>query len=105
LHDAVLRPRSSGDLILPVGQAEENHGRNSQRVNFPSFFYRFIHRKIEDARHRSNFLPHTFARANEHGIDERVGSEMSLAYQVAKLLSAAKPTKTGERKSHEIPIF
>ena len=74
---------------------------HAQGMNFLRLFHRLIHREIEHARHGANFLAHTFAGTNEHGIDKRVGSEAGFAHQVAKLGGAAETAKTGDRKGHE----
>ena len=100
LHDAVVGPGSGGDVIFLVGKTEENHRGHAQGVNFLRLFHRFIHRKVEHARHRANFLAHAFAGANEHGVDEGLGSEAGFAHQVPKLGGAAETAKTGDRKGH-----
>jgi len=73
-------------------------------MNFLRFFHRCIHREVEHAGHRANFLADTFTRANEHGIDEGVRSEARLPHQVAQLRGAAETAKTGDRKGHEIHL-
>ena len=100
LHNAVVGPGSSGNIVLLVGKTEENHRGHAQRVNFPRLFYRLVHGKVEHPRHGANRLPHTFAGTNKHGVDKRVGSEAGFAHQVAKLRGAAQTAKTGNRKGH-----
>jgi hypothetical protein len=100
LHDAVVGPGSGGDVIFLVGKAEENHRRHAQGINLLCLFYRFVHREVEHAGHRADFLAHALTGANEHGVDKGLRSEAGFAHQIAKLRSAAETTKTGNRKGH-----
>ena len=65
LHDSVFRPGAGGDLVFGFRQPEKNDGWNAQRGGFPRLLHRFIHRKIEDARHGPDFLAHTLAGTDE----------------------------------------
>ena len=103
LHDAVVGPGSGGDVIFLVGKAEENYRGHAQGVNFLCLFDGLIHGEVEDAGHGANCLTDALAGANEHGVDEGVGSETSFADQIAKLIGAAETTKTGDGESHEAP--
>ena len=70
LHDSVLRPGAGGNFIFGLGQAEEYDCGNAQRRGLARLFHRFVHRKIEHARHGPDFLAHTFARADEQGVNK-----------------------------------
>ena len=100
LYDAIVGPGSGGDVIFLVGKTEQNHRGHAQRMDLLRLFDRFIHRQVEHARHRPNFLAHAFAGTNEHGIDKGLRSKARFTHQAAKLGSAAETAKTGNRKGH-----
>ena len=73
LHDSVFRPGAGGDLVLVLGQAEEMTAGTPRSGGLARLFHRFIHRKIEHARHGPDFLAHTLARADKQGVNKGFG--------------------------------
>ena len=59
LHDSVFGPGAGGNLVLGFGKAKQDEAGNAQRFSLARLLYGFIDRKVEDARHRPDFLPHT----------------------------------------------
>jgi hypothetical protein len=90
LHDAVISPGSGGDLVLFVGQAEQNYRRHAQGMYLLGLGHGFVHRQIEDAGHRTDWLADALAGAHKHGIHESVGREPGFSNQVAQFRRAAK---------------
>ena len=100
LHDSVVRPGAGGDLVLGLGQSEEYDGGNAQSGGLARRFHRFIHRKIEDARHGPDFLAHTLAWTDKQGVDKGLGREPGLANQRPQLVILAEAAEACDREGH-----
>ena len=102
LNDSVFRPGAGGNLVLGLRQSEEDDGGNAQRRGGSRFFHRFIHGKIEHARHRPDFLAHTLARADEQRVHKGLRGEPGLADQGAQALILAQAAEACDREGHGV---
>ena len=73
LNNAVLRISLAADGIFLFGNAEQDHGGNSQRADLLAFTNRAIDGKLRDAGHRRNRLRPVFSRSDEQGINKIFG--------------------------------
>lgn len=84
LHDSIGSEILAPDLILCRGQAEENEGRNPERLQLIYFLVQpAIHRELEDTRHRGDLAGGVRPVDHEGRRDKVLGSERRLPGQAA----------------------
>jgi hypothetical protein len=76
--------------------------RYAQGLDLSRFLYRLVHGEIKYPRHGADLLAYSFTRAHEHGVNEGIRSQASLAHQIAKFFGAAQTSKAGNRECHGI---
>ncbi len=70
LHDAVIGISARCDLVLGLGNAEQNHAADAELVRLFAFVHQLVHRKLRVPGHGADLAPHAFARTDEQRQDE-----------------------------------
>jgi len=72
LYDAVLVIRAGSDLVLVVGDAEEDHRRDAEGMDLRAFAHDVLNGHLLHSRHRRNVPLHVLSRNDEQRIDQVV---------------------------------
>ena len=83
LDDAVRIVGAGREVVLLGRDAEQQHGRDTQRAQVGDFARKLVERELELARHRADLVTDTFPLGHEQGVDEVGGVERCLAHEIA----------------------
>ena len=100
LDDALVVPRLAADVVLLLGQAEQDHGRDAELRDLLRLAHDLVDRELELARQRRDLAAHALARADEQRVDEVVGRQRRLAHHAAQRGRAAQASGTGLGEGH-----
>ena len=104
LHDAVLVVILRCLVVLLVGNPEQDHAADPQRVRALAFLHQFVDRELEVAGHGGDRLADAFAGAGEQRQDEIGRLELGFAHQPPHRFRDAQPALAMGGEGHSLSI-
>ena len=100
LYGSLWGRRLGASFVFLFGQAEQNHGGDSQIRYLVALFDDLVGRLLIYARHRGDFAADARPGAGKHGVDQAAGGEMGLAYKPAHRFGTAQAPRTMNWEGH-----